>query len=141
MVICGLSVLCGLLFNLSNPSGLTLTPESWSGEALTWITPEDAKALLDADKAVIVDARPEYFFEEGHIEKALNIPMAIFDIAYIMGLSKVPPEKTIVVYGRTISRLYDDSVARQLILRGHTDVKLLKGGLSAWKKKGYAVSS
>ncbi|MBI4775122.1 MAG: rhodanese-like domain-containing protein, partial [Deltaproteobacteria bacterium] len=127
--------------NLSNPSGLTLTPESWSGEALSRISPEEAHALWDTGEAVFVDARPEYFFEEEHIEKALNIPMTIFDIAYMMGLSQVDPEKPIVVYGSTVSRLYDDSVARQLILRGHTNVKLLKGGLSAWKKNGFAVTS
>jgi len=141
VVICGLSVLCGLLFNLSNPSGLILTPESWSGEPLSRISQEEARVLWDTGEAVFVDARPEYFFAEEHIDKALNIPMTIFDIAYMMGLSDVEPEKTIVVYGRTISRLYDDSVARQLILRGHSNVKLLKGGLSAWKKRGYAVTS
>ena len=141
LVICGLSVLCGLLFNLSNPSGLTLAPESWSGETLSMILPEEARTLVDKGEAIFVDARPEYFFEEEHIKTALNLPMTIFDIAYMMGLSDVEPEKTIVVYGRTISRLYDDSVARQLILRGHSNVKLLKGGLPAWKKMGYAVTS
>jgi rhodanese-related sulfurtransferase len=141
VVICGLSVLCGLLFNFSNPSGLTLAPESWFGEPLSVIRLEEARALLGKGEAIFVDARPESFFEEGHIETALNLPMAVFDIAYVMGLGEVDLEKPIVVYGRTISRLYDDSVARQLLLRGHSNVKLLKGDLSAWKKKGYAVTS
>jgi 3-mercaptopyruvate sulfurtransferase SseA len=57
----------------------------------------------------------------------------------MMELSEVNGEKEIILYGRTISRLYDEQVASKLILRGHKNTKVLEGGLSEWKKAGYPV--
>jgi len=69
----------------------------------------------------------------------MNLPLALFEIMYMMELSDVDKEKEIIVYGRTISRLYDEDLAGKLILRGHKNTRILKGGLSQWKKKGYPV--
>jgi 3-mercaptopyruvate sulfurtransferase SseA len=45
----------------------------------------------------------------------------------------------VVVYGRNISRLYDEEVAGLLAKRGHKNVRILTGGLSAWKDQGLPV--
>ena len=68
------------------------------------------------------------------------MPLAIFDIMYLMSASRLTAASAIIVYGRTISSLYDLQVARKLILRGHANVKILQGGLSAWVKNGYPVA-
>ena len=44
-----------------------------------------------------------------------------------------------IVYGGTFSRLYDWELAGKLFKRGHTDVKVLDGGMSAWERAGYPV--
>jgi 3-mercaptopyruvate sulfurtransferase SseA len=67
------------------------------------------------------------------------MPLSVFDILYLMEMGDVDKSKEIIVYGRTISSLYDQLVARKLILRGHKSVKTLQGGLSTWKKNGYPV--
>jgi 3-mercaptopyruvate sulfurtransferase SseA len=54
-----------------------------------------------------------------------------------MKFSGLDPAKEIIVYGRTISRHYDEEVAFKLTSRGHSNVKVLPGGLPAWKEKGY----
>jgi 3-mercaptopyruvate sulfurtransferase SseA len=41
----------------------------------------------------------------------------------------------IIVYGRTISKRHDEEVASNLVARGHKNVKILKGGLDAWRKE------
>ena len=46
-----------------------------------------------------------------------------------------------MVFGRTISQRHDEEVASNLVARGHKNVKILKGGLDAWRKKHYPVES
>jgi len=67
------------------------------------------------------------------------MPMAIFDIVYLMSFSEEEKDKEIVVYGNTLSRPYDLEIAEKLLLRGYTDVKVLEGGLAAWEANGYPV--
>ena len=56
-----------------------------------------------------------------------------------MTLADADKEIEIIVYGRSISRHYDEEVANKLSIRSHKNVKILKGGLSAWKKSGCPV--
>jgi len=67
------------------------------------------------------------------------LPLVIFDIMYMMELSDVDKDKEIIINGRSFSTRYDEELARKLKLLGHKDVKILEGGLSAWKTKGYPV--
>ena len=98
-----------------------------------------AIAKHKAGKTLFLDARPASFYEQGHIEGAINIPSAIFDIMYMMELSEIDKQKDIIVYGRTISSLYDFQVARKLILRGHKSTMILEAGFGAWENKGFPV--
>ena len=50
-------------------------------------------------------------------------------------------DKEIIINGRSFSTRYDDEVARKLEILGHKNVKILDGGLSKWKKKGYPIES
>jgi len=132
-----LTLLCGLFFNISNPNGIRLVPESWSDEPIASMIPSVAREKQEEGRALFVDARPNSFYRQQHIEGASNIPLSIFDIMYVMELGEVDKSKDIIVYGRTISSRYDEKLARKLVHRGHTKVSMLAGGLSAWKKKGY----
>ena len=67
------------------------------------------------------------------------MPMALFDIVYLMNFSEEDKDKKIVVYGNTISRPYDLEIAGKLLLRGYSDVKVMDGGLRAWEANGYPV--
>ena len=49
------------------------------------------------------------------------------------------PEQTVLVYGRTVSRRYDEDVA-QRILERHEHVNVLEGGMRAWEEKGLPVA-
>jgi len=67
------------------------------------------------------------------------MPLALFDIVYMMNFAEEDKNREIIVYGRTVSKLYDLEVASKLMLRGYTNVKILEGGLSAWERSGYPV--
>jgi rhodanese-related sulfurtransferase len=82
---------------------------------------------------------PNNFYRKRHIKGAVNMPMALFDIVYLMSFSEEKKDEKIVVYGNTISRPYDLEIAGKLLLRGYTDVKVLDGGLQAWEANGYPV--
>jgi rhodanese-related sulfurtransferase len=140
LLIVAASILIGIVFNSINPIGITLVPEFWLDNTVSHVAPQIA-AERYWKSSLFVDARPNSHYKRGHIETAVNIPLNLFDTLYMMELDKVDKNKTIIVYGRTKSRLYDVHVSRKLILRGHTNTMILNGSLAAWKKKGYPVKS
>ena len=133
-----LSLLVGLVFNFSNPAGVRLVPEAWSRGEVEAVTALQARELARAG-AVVVDARPAGFYRKAHVEDALNVPRSLFDFVYSMRLAELPTSTPVVVYGRTVSRHYDEEVAWLLKERGFTDVRLLEDGLGAWEQGGNPV--
>ena len=67
------------------------------------------------------------------------MPLSLFDILYEVTLGEEEKGKKVIVYGGTISKLYDLDLANMLILRGHKEVRVLQGGMAAWEKAGYPV--
>ena len=139
-IIIFLSCLCALIFNQSNPGGIKLFPKISLNDNISTIQPSLALRELQKGRARFVDAMPSSFYEQKHIAGAVNIPLSVFDIMYMMGLSDADKSQKIIVYGRTVSRLYDIQLANKLYLRGHKNISVLEGGLSLWKKKGYPVA-
>ena len=134
-----LSLLVAIIFNHSNPNGIRLIPKSLADEVVSWAEPSLAMLKHAEGDTLLVDARPSPFYEHMHIEGAVNMPLSLFDIIYMMDFEEIDKKKDIIVYGRTISSHYDEQVARKLSLRGHKSTMILEGGLSAWKKRGYPV--
>jgi len=139
VLLIGVSVLFALIFNQSNPNGIGLFPKMPSAEAAQAIDATAALEEMKGGEALLLDAMPANFYEKSHIKGAVNMPPSLFDIVYMMTLDQEDKSKKVIVYGRTISRLYDLDVANKLILRGFKNVRILEGGLSAWEKKGYPV--
>ena len=140
-IIIGLSLLFGPVFNHTNPKGIPLIPQRYSLDGASFITPSIAFEKQKKGEILIVDAMPAIFYEQEHIVDAVNLPLVIFDFMYDMKLGKTDKAKEIVVYGKTISRHYDEEVAAKLVARGFKNVRILKDGLSDWKKNYYPVVS
>jgi len=139
LLIVSLSVAFAIIFNQTNPNGIKLFPKIFSGERISTVSAASAIQEHEQGEALFVDAMPSSFYEQQHITDAVNVPLALFDIMYMMALSGIESAEKIIVYGRTISRRYDEQIANKLIVRGHRNVRILEGGLSTWKKKGYPV--
>lgn len=133
----GLSVILAIIFNFSNPNGIPLVPRFWAQEPVPQVSLAQAHNAYEEHEALFIDARPANFYDRGHIKGAVNLPLALFDFVYMMRMSQVDKDKPLIIYGRNISRHYDDDVARKLILRGYQNVKVLNGGLSAWENRKY----
>lgn len=129
-----LGLLLGLIYNFSSPGGIDIIPQILLRKSAAQTDVHNAKLKRDAETAIIVDARPSEFFRQKHIQGAVNLPLALFDFVYMMKFSRTDPQKELIVYGRNISRHYDEEVAFKLVSRGHKNVKVLKGGMDAWEK-------
>jgi rhodanese-related sulfurtransferase len=140
VIIIILSGFCALVFNQSNPGGIRLFPKIALNENIHMVPPLVAVKALEQRNVRFVDALPSSLYDKNHIAGAVNIPLSMFDIMYMMGLSDVDKSQKIIVYGRTISRLYDVQLANKLYLRGHKNIQVLEGGLPLWKKKGYPIA-
>lgn len=93
------------------------------------ITPEEAKNIMDTQKNyVIIDARTEAEFAEGHIEGAILIPE--YEIAQ-KAEQEIPDKDTLIlVYCRSGRR--SKIAAEALINLGYTNVKEF-GGIIDWQ--------
>lgn len=139
VVVIGISVILAIIFNTSNPNGISLFPAVPDRSSMPSISPAAAMAEVQGGNTLILDAMPENFYQQRHIKGALNMPLPLFDIIYMMTFPDEDKEKNIIVYGGTISKPYDLELAEKLLLRGFEKVRLLEGGLEAWEREGYPV--
>jgi 3-mercaptopyruvate sulfurtransferase SseA len=133
------SVLLALLFNQSNPNKIPLFPKSPDKKAIPLISGAQAMEEMKTGDTLIVDAGPEGFYQRKHIRGAISVPLSFFDIFYEITLGEEEKAKKVIVYGGTVSKLYDWDLASMLLLKGHKDVRVLEGGTEAWEKAGYPM--
>jgi rhodanese-related sulfurtransferase len=101
------------------------------------------KRLTAGDEIVVLDVRTpgEFTGSLGHIPGAVNVPLAELagrlsvSIADFEGLKNEP----IYVICRTANR--SPNAARLLRKNGFTDVSVIKGGMSAWKRSGFPAEA
>jgi CRP-like cAMP-binding protein/rhodanese-related sulfurtransferase len=134
-----ISLIFAIAFNASNPKGIPFFQKSFADSAVSFVDPSEVYEKYQRGELLIVDANPTIFYEPEHIKNALSLPLSTFDFMYDLRLAKTDKSKEIIVYGRTISEHYDEKVAEKLVIRGFEKVRILKGGLSAWKEKNYPV--
>ncbi|MFJ3074134.1 MULTISPECIES: rhodanese-like domain-containing protein [Pseudomonas] len=85
-------------------------------------------ALVNADKALVIDIRPSKDYSAGHIVGAVNIPQD--KMANRMAELDKHKEKTLIVVDAMGQQ--SGMVCRDLLKAGYTAAKL-SGGVSSWK--------
>ena len=101
-----------------------------NGKASTYeqITAEQAKTIMDTEQDyIIIDARTEEEFAEGHIENAILIPE--YEIASRAEKELPNKEQLILVYCRSGRR--SKIASEELVKLGYTNVKEF-GGIIDW---------
>jgi putative oxidoreductase len=126
----GLSLILALVFNLYNDNRIPLI-HGWGQPGIPEIAVGQAQELARQNQAIFVDARKSAFFEQEHIQGARNLPVILFDIMFPMfqfTIEQTPgdKDKTLIVYGGTISRRMDVDLARMLIHKGFNQVVVMK---------------
>jgi rhodanese-related sulfurtransferase len=97
------------------------------------ITPQKLNTLIKSgtDDLIVVDVRDESEYAEGHIPKAINIPVTSFALQS----DKLDKGKTIIVYCNAGGRSY--MAYRKLMKLGYK--KFYQTLFADWKEAGYDV--
>ena len=108
--------------------GLTACQSGDNNATYEQITAEQAKTIMDTEKDyVIIDARTEEEFAEGHIENAILIPE--YEIKDRAPKELSDKEQLILVYCRSGRR--SKIASEELVKLGYTNVKEF-GGIMDW---------
>ena len=100
------------------------------------ITTSEAVLLINDENTIVVDVREPSEFAEGHIQDAINIPLAkLADRAYELEGSKNLP---ILVTCQSGTRSL--AAGKKLTSLGFTKISELRGGMYAWKDQSLPIS-
>lgn len=93
------------------------------------LTPQGVTQAINREEAVVIDIRDASVFRDGHIVGSVNIPMADWN-AQERKLEKYKTKPIIIVdaMGQKV-QMY----RTKLITSGFENVKVLAGGVSAWR--------
>ncbi len=86
--------------------------------------------------ALLVDARAHEFYLEGHLPKAVSLPLGELDERLVAFMQSVPKKTILVTYcnGYGCPDSYDLGV--RLMAEGYADVRVYEGGVPEWRDSG-----
>jgi rhodanese-related sulfurtransferase len=96
------------------------------------------RAAVDGKSALILDARPSVFFQNGHVPNAINLARDDFahDYRQLTGVLEANRDKPIIVYCSGGECHDSKLVANALLSLGFSDVTVFTGGWDAWSAAG-----
>lgn len=101
---------------------------------------------LNNDKYVLIDNRPQYKFEKGHIAGAINLPYyqdgALENVLNQETLQKLSKGKKVIFYCTGNMRAYHasvDAIKKWGVPKDR--IMWFKGGMNEWLEQGYSTVS
>jgi len=94
---------------------------------------------LVAEGGVFVDARAVEIYEEGHLPKALSLPLGEYETALPNFREKVPEETMLIVYCSGFGCTDSFDLGVLLLAAGYRDVRVFEGGFPEWRDAGRPV--
>lgn len=101
------------------------------------ISPEEARQCCDKKNAIVIDVRESSEWNEGHIPWALHIPRGTLE----QKIAEIIPNKSSQIICQCRSGKRSFLAAETLGALGYTNTSSLRGGIEAWKEKGFPVTS
>ncbi len=96
--------------------------------------------MFNASRGVLVDARPERTFDQGHIPGSVNIPDNKFEQFFpVLAEKKVTKDTYIITYCGGVDCIKSLDDAKMLKDKGYTNIKIYLDGMPDWTKKGQAI--
>lgn len=90
------------------------------------------------DKAIIIDARSEKDFSNGHIPGAINISVKNFD-NYIEKIFELPQDTLLIIYCEGIHCNLSHQLAERLKTFGFKNLWIMYEGIEGWLKRNLPV--
>jgi rhodanese-related sulfurtransferase len=101
------------------------------------------RSAVEAKNALILDARPFVFYEQGHVPGALNLARDDFalDYRHLSAILQSSAGKPIIVYCSGGDCHDSRLVANALLTLGFSNVSVFAGGWEAWSAAGLPIST
>lgn len=126
ILILSLGTFTSLATNFLRKDGIPLLPEYLWSEAQEKIKSADVEnGQIEILGGVLVDARPNNLYRQCHAEGALNLPLENFDFFYGLRFSNISIDEPVFIYGRSLSRAYDQQVAHRFVEKGHSNITIV----------------
>jgi len=102
-------------------------------QGFTVVTVDDLNRALADPKTFVIDVRTPQEYAGGHVPGAVNWPLQEIESWW----SKVPKDRVVYIKCNTQNR---SRVAVQYLMsKGYNDLKLVHGGIQAWRSRGYPI--
>ncbi len=142
--ILALSAVLAFGVNALRPDGLPLVQAAPSAVQLPQnggeIGIKDAALLFVSGRAVFLDARSQYEFEQGHIQGALSLPPRDFAARFPGLKPRLTGKEAVIAYCDGELCQLSIALAEQLRAAGITNVFVLKNGWTLWNAEKLPVA-
>jgi rhodanese-related sulfurtransferase len=101
------------------------------------ITREELAEKIEHGGAVVVEALPRSYWEDGHLPGAVNLPHDADDATIVATLPD--RARAVAVYCANAACPNSGILARRLVQLGYTDVAAYEGGKQDWIEAGLAL--
>lgn len=106
---------------------------------------DELRKLLDQDRALLLDVRPQIFYQLGHIPIAQSFPKESFEQAYGAKKTKIvaviDQGKLIIVYCSGEHCADASTVASKLAELGYGNLGIFEAGWDAWENAGLDIKT
>ena len=94
---------------------------------------------MDANLAVLLDARTRGNYLAGHIPGAISLPISEFKQTFSRTSPLLVKNKAIIIYCSGVNCLDSSLLAKELAQREYRDIFVYKGGIEEWQALGNPV--
>jgi rhodanese-related sulfurtransferase len=95
--------------------------------------------MVEAEMAVLLDARTRENYNKGHIPQAVSLPIAEFKQTYDTVSHLLIEDKAIIIYCIGVDCIDSSMLAKELHQKGHQDIFVYKEGIEEWQELGYPI--
>ena len=148
-----LSLVLGLGVNFLSPRGIALIGQ-WDTQKgvisarsredavhrdIEIDNPMEVRRIVDQKEMLVLDARPAFIYEEGHIPGALSFPLDEFDQRLPQLLHMVKKDSPILVYCSGLECTDSHTFASRLMDLQFSRVRVYGGGFAQWQEMGFEI--
>ena len=105
----------------------------WVASRFHHVDAQEAMRLVENPKVMVVDTRDTRDFSQQHIPGAISLPYHGFNEHYPQFTASVSKETPLLLYCYGTGCGLAARVAKRLMIKGYTEVTILRGGINAWK--------
>jgi rhodanese-related sulfurtransferase len=105
------------------------------------IDAETLQSLVEAETAVLLDARPPEDFQQGYIPCATSLPISNFKETYDTVSHLLSEDKIIICYCEGFNCTDSSMLAMELYKEGFKDIFVYKGGIEEWQQLGFPMQT